>query len=250
MTSAIHGPGILFVRSRISPSASSILSEQTFLQWYDEEHIAEVVSTSGIKSGFRYIDTAKTSPCGDATNPKPYLAFYPMEDLTCTLGDEFRKIGFKSDKLPGTGIVYDLADLDVSYLGLVGKMGNGRDRAEYVVTCGVRPQTSQKDSERLADEVLARQMKVLEDIDGYMRSMTFELQYARTNAQSRKLKGLPTTDEPSPEPSTKMKMHELRASPDVKVMEEVRSLCDEVDGEWEVFVWRHDKSHGDAKLFE
>jgi hypothetical protein len=117
MTEAIKGPGLLYVRSRIAQSAKDILDEQSFLKWYDDEHIAEVVNTSGIRSGFRYLDVDKTSPLGDAFNTKPFLAFYPMQDLAFTLGDEFRKIGFQSKNLPGTGIVYDLADLDVSYLG-------------------------------------------------------------------------------------------------------------------------------------
>ena len=54
-TDLIKGPGILFVRSRIAQSAKDILDEQTFLKWYDEEHVPEVVATSGIKSGFRYV---------------------------------------------------------------------------------------------------------------------------------------------------------------------------------------------------
>tara|TARA_R110002003_G_scaffold109_5_gene9174 strand:+ start:51718 stop:52197 length:480 start_codon:yes stop_codon:yes gene_type:complete len=118
MTDSIQGPGLLHVRSRIAQSAKDILDEPTFLKWYDDEHIAEVISTSGIKSGFRYIDVNKTSACGDANNPKPFLAFYPLEKLEFTLGEEFRKIAVQSDNLPGSGIVYDLADLDVSYLGL------------------------------------------------------------------------------------------------------------------------------------
>lgn len=133
MSTAIQGRGILWVQSRISFASKDILDEATFLKWYDEEHIAEVTSTSGIKNGFRYIDVNKTSPCGDARNPKPFLAFYPMNDLAFTLGDEFKRIGFKSDNLPGTGIVYDLADLDVSYLGLMDVTTGKVVRGEY--TC-------------------------------------------------------------------------------------------------------------------
>jgi len=127
--SAIQGPGILFVRSRISPTSKDILDECTFLKWYDDEHIAEVVSTSGIQSAFRYVDVSKSSPTGDSQNLKPFLAVYPMRDLTFTLSDEFKKINVKSDNLPGSGIIYDLADMDVSYLGFMGatprKEGDG-----------------------------------------------------------------------------------------------------------------------------
>jgi len=142
-TSAVQGPGILFVCSRISPSANDILSESTLLAWYDNEHIPEVVSTSGIDSALRFIDIHKSSPIGNEQNPKPFLACYPMEDLAFTLGDEFKKIGFKSSALPCSGVIYDLADMDVSYLGIVGKTPKRRDgeggRPKHVITSGIRP---------------------------------------------------------------------------------------------------------------
>ena len=121
MTTSIHGPGILFVRSRIAPSAKGILDEEVFLKWYDEEHIADVVATSGITSGFRYVDLTRTSAFGDLQNPKPFLAFYPLQDLAFTQSEEFRKVSIRSDNLPGSGIIYDLADFDVSYLGLISR---------------------------------------------------------------------------------------------------------------------------------
>jgi hypothetical protein len=80
------------------------------------------MQTSGIDSAFRYIDT----------NPealKPYLAFYPMKDLAFTQGEEFRKISVHSKLLPGTGLCYDLADIDVRYYGLTDDSGrNGGPR--------------------------------------------------------------------------------------------------------------------------
>jgi hypothetical protein len=44
---------------------------------------------------------------------------------------------------------------------------------------------------------------------GYLRTTRFKLAYARNNAQSRALKGLPTTDEPAPEPPTWLALHEF-----------------------------------------
>ena len=135
---AIHGPGILFVRSRISPASKSTLDESTFLKWYDDEHIPEVISTSSIKSGVRYVDINKTSRTGDAQNPKPYLACYPMQELAFTLGDEFKKINFRSSTLPGSGIVYDLVDMDVSYLGFLGATPEKRSRSDGELTIDAR----------------------------------------------------------------------------------------------------------------
>ncbi|KAI4694393.1 hypothetical protein J4E81_006610 [Alternaria sp. BMP 2799] len=258
-TSAIQGPGILFVRSRISPSANDILSEPTFLAWYDNEHIPEVVSTSGVDSAFRFIDIHKSSPIGNEQNPKPFLACYPMEDLAFTLGDEFKKIGFKSSALPGSGVIYDLADMDVSYLGIVGnapKRKEGEEgRPKYVITSGIRPE--KQPAQEQVTAFFQKQIWTLEKSPQYMRTLRFKLLYARTNAQSRALKGLPTTDEPHPEPSTWMAMHEFAGIPDetfVKALNDGVSKAAEEDrwGETEIetLVWKLDRVHGDGKFFE
>jgi len=131
MSAEIKGPGLLWVTSRISPSARNILDEQTFLKWYDEDHIAEIIEREGIKDAFRYINVEKGSP----SVIKPFLAFYPMPDLAFTQGPEFKKIRVKSDILPASGIVYDLADIDVSYFGLVGKTGGKAKKG--ILACNV-----------------------------------------------------------------------------------------------------------------
>ncbi|KAL6151610.1 hypothetical protein ACJQWK_10235 [Exserohilum turcicum] len=131
----LHGPGLLFVRSRISPSSKEILSETTFLKWYDDEHVPEVLSKSEIKDGFRYVDIHKSSCMGDASNDKPYLACYPMHDLAYTLSSGFKNINVKSDILPGTGIIYDLADLDTSFLGFISATPK-QGCADSAYTCG------------------------------------------------------------------------------------------------------------------
>ncbi|KAH7067422.1 hypothetical protein BKA63DRAFT_582293 [Paraphoma chrysanthemicola] len=252
MTPSIQGPGLLHVRSRISPSAAPILSESTFLKWYDDEHITEVVSTSGINSGFRYIDINKTSACGDAANSKPFLAFYPMEKLEFTLGDEFRKIGFQSENLPGTGIVYDLADLDVSCLGLesVSKPKEG-SKGIFILSIGLRPS-----SDIGLTSLLERQISHLGKVPIYVRTLTFRLQYARTNAQSRALKGLPTTDEPCPEPSSWLALHEFEEEPGRRDVDSLRKGIEILEAEVgaalesEVYVWGLKRVHGKGELFD
>jgi hypothetical protein len=112
---AIKGPGMLYVTSRIG--RKDIMTEEIYMKWYDEDHIAEIMDTSGISDAYRYIDENKSAE-------KPYLAFYPMKDLAFTQGPEFKKIRVKSDLLPGSGICYDLADIDVRYYGLTGDDGS------------------------------------------------------------------------------------------------------------------------------
>jgi hypothetical protein len=53
MTTAIKGPGLLYVNSKL---ASNLLDEETYLKWYSEDHIPEVIATSGIDSALRFKD--------------------------------------------------------------------------------------------------------------------------------------------------------------------------------------------------
>lgn len=143
----IKGQGMLYVTSQIA--RKDIMDYDTYMKWYDEDHIAEILETSGIDSAYRYIDTNK-----DAL--KPYLAFYPMEDIGFTQGDEFRKIKVKSDLLPGSGICYDLADIDVRYIGLIGKNDGSRiGPAKYLLITAVEPAqgTSDADAEKWLESV-------------------------------------------------------------------------------------------------
>ena len=103
----IKGPGILFVKARIA--RPDIMDEATYMNWYDNDHIAEIANTTGVVSAFRYI-----LPAADW----PYLAMYELRDIAFTQGDEFRTICVHSDLLPGSKLVYDLADNNVRYYTL------------------------------------------------------------------------------------------------------------------------------------
>lgn len=151
----IKGQGMLYVTSQIAKK--DIMDYDTYMKWYDEDHIAEIIETSGIDSAYRYIDTNK-----DAL--KPYLAFYPMQDIGFTQGEEFRKIRVKSDLLPGTGICYDLADIDVRYIGLIGKSGSRSGVAEYLFSTAIEPAqgTSDADAEKWLESVSLENGKVYE----------------------------------------------------------------------------------------
>lgn len=124
----MSGKGILYVTSKIS--RPDILSFETFMKWYDDDHIAEIVETSGIRSARRFVDV---NPAAD----KPYLAVYPMHDIGFIRSDEFRGIRVKSDILPEPGIIYDLADIDVRTDSLVqvhDQTKKGRGRTKSIVT--------------------------------------------------------------------------------------------------------------------
>jgi len=96
---------------------------------------------------------------------------------------------------------------------------------------------------------------MLSDAKNYIRTMYFKLIYARTNAQSRAFKGLPTTDEPPPEPSTWLAVHEFSGLSDEEVVQSVRSNAERgLKGvgkmENEVHVWKLDRVHGRGKFFD
>lgn len=135
---SMSGKGILFVNSKIS--RPDVLDLETYFKWYDEDHIAEIIQTSGILSARRFIDI---NPEAD----KPYLAMYPMDDIGFTQGNEFRKIRVKSDILPPPGIIYDLADVDVRYNNLIHvydptKKGKGATRSLVTAAIELKEGTS------------------------------------------------------------------------------------------------------------
>jgi hypothetical protein len=106
----IKGPGILYVNSKIA--RTDLLNEQSYMKWYSEDHIPEILQTSGVNSALRWKDV-------DAKADKPFLVMYPMQDIAFTQGEEFKKIRVHSDLLPNGGPIYDLAEIDVRYYGLV-----------------------------------------------------------------------------------------------------------------------------------
>ncbi|KAJ6194690.1 hypothetical protein J3E72DRAFT_197355 [Bipolaris maydis] len=266
MRNPISGPGVLFVRSRISPKSHPTLSESTFLTWYDTEHIPEVLSTHNVSSAFRYVDVSKTSPIGDSQNRTPFLTCYPMSDIAFTQSEAFRAISVKSEKLPGTGVIYDLADFEISYLGFLGatpRKGDGEcggiGRAKFMITYGVRPEEEPGQDKAMA--FLDKQTAVISEAQRYVRTLYFKLLYARTNAQSRALKGLPTTDEPHFEPPTWLAIHEFSEFPEESLLENVKSdsktILNELGNaegwgntESEMHAWKVETVHGEGKLFD
>lgn len=102
MVSTDKTPGLLYASSKISQP--DILDEKSFLEWYDEEHIPELIQTSGFDSAFRFIDSNPDSE-------RPYLAVYPTKDFSFFKSDEFTGMkSLQSNKLPGTGAAAEVMD--------------------------------------------------------------------------------------------------------------------------------------------
>ncbi|KAB2109164.1 hypothetical protein AG0111_0g2570 [Alternaria gaisen] len=199
------GPGLFYVRSGISPSAKDVLSEATFMRWY-EEHVEEVVAKSGIHSLFRsaslhqfdrqillmndvsrYNATSKTSAFNGS---KPFLTFPVLDDIGFLLSEEFKSISPTSEILPGTGNVFDLVEFDGNHLALrqnlMIKKGNN-EPAKSIVTVEIQPPTGLE-----ADEVsalLGKQVSRLNGGSGYTGSLIFESCFSFASAGARKPEG-------------------------------------------------------------
>ncbi|CAO2652688.1 Nn.00g020990.m01.CDS01 [Neocucurbitaria sp. VM-36] len=253
MAEGIQGPGVLWVTSRIASSAKDVLDERSFLHWYDDDHIAEIMGCSGTKDAFRYVHIDKESALGSEAVPKPFLAFYPMPDLRFTQTEEFRQIRVRSDILPGSGIIYDLADIDVGYLGLMQKSEGPKKKepAQYILTSAVEPASGTSDDD--VNKFYNEQTATISKAPGYLRSLCFKLVYARTNAHSRALKGLQTTNEPNPEPPTWLALHEFSSKPSIELKCSVEEDQNDVlkrAKQKEIDIYRLAKVHGNGKFFE
>jgi hypothetical protein len=114
-TSDLKGPGLLYVNSKI---ASSRLSSEVFTRWYEEEHIPDILRTSGMNSAYRYYTTSKKK----ASVGRPYLALYPLKDVSFLQTDEFKSIPVHSDLVPSESrSIFDVAEFDARYYINLGK---------------------------------------------------------------------------------------------------------------------------------
>lgn len=93
----------------------SVCPPEQYEKWYFEDHIPDVLSTSGIQCALFYTNV-------DPSAERPYLALYPMQDLPFLQSEEFIKgIRVTSPLLPkrkdgSEGLCYDFMDVDVAYL--------------------------------------------------------------------------------------------------------------------------------------
>ncbi|ERS95466.1 uncharacterized protein SPSK_02712 [Sporothrix schenckii 1099-18] len=199
----IKGPGILYVEARIS--RPDIMDEATYMNWYDNDHIAEIIETSGVDSAFRYKREGAEWP---------YLAMYEMRDIAFTQGEEFRKIRVYSDLLPGTKLCYDLADNNVRYYRLEQVYDPTNKGPGHTKTL-ISAQYELKNGYSAGDFDAWYRKEHLDQLStasGYLRTTRFKLVFSRSNAQSRALKGLPvTSNEPQPNPPTFLALHEFES---------------------------------------
>ncbi|KAL2760375.1 hypothetical protein ACRALDRAFT_1078881 [Sodiomyces alcalophilus JCM 7366] len=214
----VSGRGIIYVNSGIE--RTDVLDEEKFMNWYDNDHIPEILETSGVSSAWRFKDVEAGKV------EKPYLAMYPLEDIGFTQTEEFKKIRVHSDLIPGGASIYDLANFDVRVYNLTQvfdptKKGKGHTKTIISAQIEPGPEISAEEFDRWYRE---EHLEQLSKGKGFLRATRYEIAYARSNAQSRVLKGLATTSEPPPKPPTYLALHEF-STEDVSV-EQLKEIGD------------------------
>lgn len=247
-TGDIKGPGLLFVQSRITQP--DVMSEEVFMHWYDTDHIAEVIETTGVDSAIRWKhDQLETTPL-------PYLSVYPLEDIAFLRTDEFKAIRVTSDLLPGTKLCYDLAAFDVGYYNIVqvaDPTNKGKGQAKSLVT----EQIETGDAAGLNEFYKSAYLPALAKVPGYLRTTRYELKYARSNDQSRRFKGLSSTGAPPPKRPTWLAIHEFSTDEGVSEADlaKVQGSATGYDAVkaaatvWQTDLYHFAKSHGTGELF-
>ncbi|KAI9813064.1 MAG: hypothetical protein M1827_004284 [Pycnora praestabilis] len=158
--------GLFWVNSRVT---SPKLSAETYNKWYEEEHIPELVATSGIKSGFRY----------KAVDPKeknPFLAIYPLKDIAFPDSDEFKAVPTESKTLPGSGKVFDLADFDVrvyEHLQSFERPNAKPGRALCLMSAAIEP--AEGGDEEFDEFYRKQHLDMLAMCDGYRKTTRYKL---------------------------------------------------------------------------
>lgn len=119
-------PGLLYVHSKIIQPDK--LSPEQYTEWYEQTHIPDIFQTAGIDQAFRW-------KALDPSAERPYLAMYPLKDISFLQSPEFKGISrdqtkdnsadkilaipVEEDKLPETHKVFDLANFDTRYYKFV-----------------------------------------------------------------------------------------------------------------------------------
>lgn len=114
---AVTGPGLLYVNSKITDPS---LSPELYKKWYEEIHIRDIFERKGIASAFRYYSTSPDSV------ERPYLALYPLEDVSFLTSAAFKSIPVNSELLPKQKPIFEFADFDTRYYTHVKTISKGQ----------------------------------------------------------------------------------------------------------------------------
>lgn len=109
LTAKMPTPGLMFVSSRILDAAET--SEEKYNDFYDNEHIPDVLSYPHGKVS----KVAKRYKNTNSESKMPYLALYPLEDASMLTSPDLSKLveDTKISKTFGGKDIYDLIEFDL-----------------------------------------------------------------------------------------------------------------------------------------
>ncbi|KAI4961063.1 hypothetical protein J4E86_000088 [Alternaria arbusti] len=172
-------PGVLWVASRVvNPDK---LSTEKFCDWYENEHIQEVISLGGVPSGVRY-QAIQPQPPSVYSNEFPWLVTYEFPDLAYRESEDFKNIAGKnppSQELINT--IYKNSAFAIRfYEEIQAVKGATSSRTKFVISAALQPP---KDASSDADfDAWYREehLPVLSRAPGFVRSRRFKLAAAST----------------------------------------------------------------------
>ncbi|KAH9203624.1 hypothetical protein DL95DRAFT_377594 [Leptodontidium sp. 2 PMI_412] len=202
----LNGPGIIYVRSKLV--RTDVLDEETYIKWYEKDHIPDILEKTPIKSAFRF---SNVDPKAD----RPYLLMYPMENLAAIHGEGFKMLNVNSDFMPDKGAPYDYADLDFRDYKLIQKYnptGNSEGKTKFIATGGFELDSALTE-QNLHDWYNQEHLERLSEVPGYLRTTRYRLMHHSTNADTRVMLRLATKDDipaqEDDEPPTWHAIHEF-----------------------------------------
>ncbi|KAK8125288.1 uncharacterized protein PG998_001047 [Apiospora kogelbergensis] len=167
-------PGLLYANSKIS--RLDILDDNAFFEWYDEEHIPELIGTKGFNSAFRLIDTNPDSE-------RPHLAVYPTRNFSFFQSNEFKGLkSLQSDKLPGTGAVAEVMESTSRFDKLVQVYDPTRKGPGGHTKCIISAQMKSASGPAAEEDIdlwyREEHLRLIAKSEGYLRTTRYKLAFS------------------------------------------------------------------------
>jgi len=166
--------GLLWVNSKVTKPEA--ISNEKFVEWYDGEHIGDVLKTSGIKTAYRY---KSIDPAAD----RPYLALYPVRDVDFLGSPEMGTIPMTSEKyFPGPSHnCKDVGSFNTRFYEFIHaneKKGANPGPGNLIISAGLTPAPGTDDDfDKWYHE---EHYRTVGEVPGYVRTRRYKLKTAAT----------------------------------------------------------------------
>ncbi|KAI1341327.1 hypothetical protein F5Y15DRAFT_31034 [Xylariaceae sp. FL0016] len=222
------GPGLLYVNSKLT--LPNKLNEASFYQWYDDEHIPDVMQSGVIKTALRCTDVAAPTRKVDL----PYLVLYPLSDISYLYGSEFAKARATSDLFPEGSICYDIGEFDVRHYRLV-QVSDPTEKGKGLTKTVISAQIEAKSgcsSDEIDTWYRKEHLDLIAKERGFLRSTRYKLEFSRNNASSRERMGVQPPEKDMENSRTMMATCTWLAIHEFETDVDLEGLLSRVDSPW------------------